>query len=95
MAGFAAMVHCMDRNIGRIIDKIEVMGELENTLILFLSDNGACAFDRIKKGTNFDPTDPSSHFTIHAAWANLGNTPFRQFKQAGHEGGAKTHLMAD
>ena len=43
MAVFAAMVENMDRNIGRLIKSLEQNGELDNTLILFLSDNGACA----------------------------------------------------
>jgi len=92
MTAFAAMVHCMDRNIGRIIRKIEEMGELENTLIIFLSDNGSCPFKRWKNDRH--PTDPMSYRSLHAVWANVGNTPFRLFKQNGHEGGCRTHLLA-
>ena len=92
MTGFAAMVHCFDRSVGRVIDKIEARGELDNTLILFLSDNGSCAFKRWKN--ELHPTDPTSYRSLHANWANVGNTPFRLFKQNGHEGGARTHLMA-
>jgi arylsulfatase A-like enzyme len=43
MAAFAAMVECMDTQIGRIVESLRESGELDNTLILFLSDNGACA----------------------------------------------------
>lgn len=43
MAAFAAMVECMDEQIGRVVDSLRENGELDNTLILFLSDNGACA----------------------------------------------------
>jgi len=43
MEVYAAMVDCMDQGIGRIIDKLEEKGEMDNTLIIFLSDNGACA----------------------------------------------------
>ena len=92
MAAFAAMVHCLDRNIGRVIDKIEKRGELDNTLIMFLSDNGSCAFKRWKN--NLHPTDPTSYRSLHSVWANVGDTPFRLFKQNGHEGGARTHLVA-
>lgn len=40
MAVYAAMIDCMDRNIGKILDKIESLGELDNTLVLFASYNG-------------------------------------------------------
>ena len=43
MAVFAAMVHRMDENIGRVLDDLKASGELDRTLILFCSDNGACA----------------------------------------------------
>ena len=43
MAVFAGMVTGMDRNIGRLIADLRASGQLDNTLILFLSDNGACA----------------------------------------------------
>src|SRR5207248_2598452 len=43
MAVYAAMVECMDRNIGRVVDDLRANGQLDNTLVLFLSDNGACA----------------------------------------------------
>jgi arylsulfatase len=43
MAVYAAMVENMDANVGRLIAELRKSGELENTLILFLSDNGACA----------------------------------------------------
>ncbi len=43
MAVFAAMVHRMDRNIGRIVAALRETGQLDNTLILFASDNGGCA----------------------------------------------------
>jgi arylsulfatase len=43
MAVYAGMVSGMDRNIGRLLENITASGELDNTLILFLSDNGACA----------------------------------------------------
>ncbi|MBF0196312.1 MAG: arylsulfatase [Planctomycetes bacterium] len=92
MAVFAAMVHCLDRNIGRLITKLEEMNELDNTLIMFLSDNGSCAYD--KNRNSLPPGDPKSFRTLSSAWANVGNTPFRYFKQYGHEGGSKTHLIA-
>ena len=91
--GFAAMVHCLDRNIGRIVDEIESQGELDNTLILFLSDNGGCGIPGKTKNW-LHPTDPESWRSPHAVWGMVSGTPFRRFKQAGHEGGARTHLLA-
>lgn len=41
MEVFAAMVELLDANIGRVIDHLESTGELENTFVLFMSDNGA------------------------------------------------------
>jgi arylsulfatase len=41
MEVYAAMVDLLDQNIGRVVDALEVSGELDNTFILFMSDNGA------------------------------------------------------
>lgn len=43
MAVYAGMVTGMDRNIGRLVEDLRIHREMENTLIIFLSDNGACA----------------------------------------------------
>lgn len=93
MAVFAAMVHRLDLNVGRVIDYLENKGLLDNTLILFLTDNGSCPYDSNK---NFDapPGPANSYRTLSAAWANAGNTPFRLYKQFGHEGGCNTHFIA-
>jgi arylsulfatase len=93
MAVFAAMVDCMDQNIGRIIHKLEENNQLDNTLIIYFSDNGSCPYD---SNRDFDhPPGPSdSYRTLCAAWANVGNTPFKYFKQFGHEGGCNTHFIA-
>ena len=93
MAVFAAMIDRMDQNIGKVLQKLEDTGELDNTLILFLSDNGSCPYD---SNRDFDvpPGPANSYRTLCAAWANVGNTPFKYFKQYGHEGGANTHFIA-
>jgi len=93
MAVFAAMVDRMDQNIGRVIERLEKEGKLENTLILFFSDNGSCPFD---SNVDFDvpPGPAESYRCLSAAWANVGNTPFRLYKQNGHEGGSNTHFIA-
>jgi arylsulfatase len=93
MAVFAEMVHRMDYNIGRVVDYLEQTRQLDNTLIMFLSDNGSCPYDS-NRDFEFKPGDPAGYRTLSAAWANAGNTPFRYFKQFGHEGGTHTHFIA-
>jgi len=94
MAAFAGMVHCLDRNIGRVIEKVEAMGQLENTLFIFLSDNGSCPFGKEPRSPILDPTHPESYLFLDSRWANAGNTPYRMFKQNGHAGGSRTHMLA-
>lgn len=93
MAVYAAMIDRMDQNIGRILDKLDKTGEIDNTLILFLIDNGACPFyaNKIK---DVQPGPYNSYWSLRSSWANLCNTPFRQYKQAGHNGGCNTPFIA-
>jgi arylsulfatase A-like enzyme len=93
MAVFAAMVDRLDQNVGRVLGKLEEMGVREETLVLFLSDNGSCPYDSNRDFT-IPPGGASSYRTLSAAWANVGNTPWRFYKQYGHEGGAHTHFLA-
>jgi arylsulfatase len=104
MAVFAAMVDHMDRNIGRVVDELWRTGRLDNTLIVFLSDNGACAewdpygFDVssgpnniLHKGAdleNMGGTD--TYHSYGSGWANASNTPLRIYKHYAHEGGIST-----
>ncbi len=94
MAIYAAQIETMDRGIGRIISELEKEGELDNTLIFFLQDNGACA--EFIAGRNLDlsllGTD-ESHESYRLPWANASNTPFRLFKHWTHEGGISTPLI--
>jgi arylsulfatase len=109
MAVFAAMVETVDRGVGRIVDHLTSTGDLENTLILFLSDNGACyewgpyGFDgQSRRGeTTLHTGDdlrkiggPGTHHSYGSAWANLGNTPLRLYKHFTHEGGISTPFIA-
>ncbi|QDT36668.1 arylsulfatase [Stratiformator vulcanicus] len=86
MATYAAMVDRMDRNIGRLIADLKSNGEIDNTLIVFCSDNGACPFERTR-GKQYQPWDSRSYWTYDKGWAHVGNTPFRLYKQNQHEGG--------
>lgn len=107
MAVYAAQVHRMDHNVGRIVAQLRARGQLENTLILFLSDNGGCAepytdlgggaFEAINQpgaagaGGRDAGTSGSSYGT---GWANASNTPFRRYKSRLHQGGISTPLIA-
>ena len=93
MAVYAAMVDRMDQNIGRVLEKIRQLGKERNTLVLFLSDNGPSDEDRTS--TPNIPRGPvESYRSVDLPWANLSNTPFRQFKRWNHEGGISTPLIA-
>ena len=93
MAVFAAIIDRMDQNIGRVLDRLEAAGELDNTLILFFTDNGSCPFDS-NVDFNVPPGPAEGYRCLAPTWANVGNTPFRLYKQNGHEGGANTHFIA-
>jgi len=98
MAVYAAQIDRMDQGIGRIIAKLKETGKEQNTLVLFLSDNGAChetgplGFDRRHNG--LPPGGVDSYMSYGRSWANAGNTPFRRFKKWTHEGGISTPLIA-
>ena len=93
MAIHAAMIDIMDREVGRILAQLEAMKALENTLIVFLSDNGASAEIMIR-GEGHDPTAaPGSRKTflcLGPGWSSAANTPFRRHKTWVHEGGIAT-----
>jgi len=98
MAVYAAMVDRLDQNIGRVLDKVKAMGEEENTVIIFLADNGGC-HERIKNRGNYLPTSAEtgtreSFDAYEYPWANASNTPFRMFKHWVHEGGISTPFIA-
>jgi len=93
MAVYAAMITRMDKNIGRILEKIRTLGKEENTLVLFLSDNGACAED-VNRTPDIPPGPMASYRSVDLPWANASDTPFRKFKQWTHEGGIATPLIA-
>jgi arylsulfatase len=94
MATYAAQITCMDEGIGRIIKKLEETGQLENTLVLFLSDNGGEA-THVKpvKGASARPGDRYNWTSYGQEWATVSNTPYRKYKMYVHEGGIRTPLI--
>ncbi|MFM8263860.1 MAG: arylsulfatase [Pirellula sp.] len=102
MAVYAAMVESIDTGVGKILEHLHKTGEFEKTLIIFLSDNGACyewgpfGFDgESRKGINKLHQESQleqvgardSHQSYGSAWANLSNTPLRSYKHFTYEGG--------
>jgi arylsulfatase A-like enzyme len=96
MAVHAAMVDRMDREIGRVLAQLRAMGAMDNTLILFLSDNGASA-EIMVRGDGHDPNAEcgtgATFLSIGPGWSSLANTPFRRHKTWVHEGGIATPLI--
>lgn len=93
MAIYAAMVDNLDQNIGRLIAYLKEKGVYENTLILFVSDNGACPFER-SEHLDIPPWKAGSWYLYDASWATVGNTPFKHYKQTQHEGGIASPFIA-
>ena len=131
MEVYAAMVDEMDQGIGKIVDSVKKAGQLDNTLIFFLQDNGGCAegygrggrfnpradkptLPPMKKGelqTRMQPRQTRDGYPVRTGpgvmpgpadtyigygmgWANVSNTPFREYKHWVHEGGISTPLIA-
>lgn len=92
MAVYAAMIDRMDQNIGRVLSWLESNDEMGNTVIMFLVDNGACPFYSNK--SNVLPGSDSSYWCQRSVWANVANTPYRQYKQTGYGGGSHTPFIA-
>ena len=129
MEVYAAMVDSMDQGIGRIVDTLKATGQFENTLILYMQDNGGCAEangrkapkrplpddivpmgkdelqtkmtpDRsregrpVRTGPGEMPGPSDTYIAYGRDWANVSNTPFREYKSSNHEGGISTPLIA-
>jgi arylsulfatase A-like enzyme len=101
MAVYAAMIDRMDQGIGQVLAAVDRLGSRDNTLVLFLSDNGASA-EALDSWPNpgrghrpgTQTGDPGSHHCLEVGWANAANTPFREHKMWVNEGGISTPLVA-
>jgi arylsulfatase A-like enzyme len=131
MEVYAAMLDCMDQGIGRLIDTLKKNGQFEDTLILYLQDNGGCAEGMgrngpfkpradqpslpplandylqpdmipkqtrdgypVRQGQGVMPGGADTYIGYGQSWANVSNTPFREYKHWQHEGGISTPLIA-
>ncbi len=96
MAIHAAMVDRMDREIGRVLDQVRAMGALDNTFILFASDNGASAEIMVRNGGHDPQASPGSAATylcLGPGFSSAANTPWRRHKTWVHEGGISSPLI--
>jgi len=99
MAAYAGCIDSIDQNIGKLTKHLQSLGELDNTVIFFLSDNGACQEGgTLGKGSTEmvknPPLETTDGVRLGLAWANACNTPFRLYKHFVHEGGACTPMIA-
>ena len=96
MAIHAAMVDVMDRQIGQVLDQLRAMEALDNTLVIFASDNGASA-EMMIRGEGHNPAAAAgsrkTFLCLGPGWSTTANTPFRRHKTWTHEGGIATPLI--
>jgi arylsulfatase len=100
MAIYAAMIDSLDTNVGRVLAQLRKSGELDNTVIIFLSDNGAEAHDLsadpyftdwVAKGDQrFDRLGRPGSFVYYGLqWGQAGTVPWRLYKGYPTEGGIR------
>lgn len=100
MAVYAAQVQALDNQVGRILAALTSTGQLERTLILFVSDNGGDpSLPPVVDPSyhRYDPATlggPSSYTGYGPGWGQVSNTPFRRYKRFAHEGGIAIPLIA-
>jgi arylsulfatase A-like enzyme len=96
MAIHAAMITRMDKEIGRVLDQLRTMNAMQNTIVFFASDNGACATLMIrgdKHDPKAEPGSADSYLCLGPGWANTCCSPFRYHKVWAHEGGISSPLI--
>lgn len=98
MAVYAAQIYAVDYNVGKLVKYLKETNQFDNTLIMFLSDNGACAepYHEFGGGQQSEINNPekSGAISYGIGWANLSNTPFRLYKNNATEGGIATPFIA-
>lgn len=96
MEVYAAMIDRVDQNIGNVLSYLKETGQLDNTLILFVSDNGASSENvNLKDDDDQAPVGSMERWVSQGKnWANVSNTPFRMFKNYSYQGGINTPCIA-
>ena len=90
MTTLAAMIDRVDQEVGRLVNDLKANDELDNTMLLFVSDNGACPYDRRKPTLDAVPTNGDVALADSTGWSWARNSPFRYYKQNQFEGGIST-----
>lgn len=94
MEVYAAMIDRMDQNIGKLLNKLKEIGKDKNTLIMFVSDNGASS-EMVNITDDYGEIGSMTRWSsLGGNWANVGNTPFRYYKNFSYEGGINTPFIA-
>ncbi len=94
MAAYAGMLDRLDWNVGRLMDHLEQHGLEDNTLVIFLADNGGdYSNGDIRTYDNQVPWEPGTHPYGSNGWAYLKNTPFRWYKSSAQKGGVSVPLI--
>lgn len=97
MAVYAAQIHSVDENVGKLVNFLKANNSYDNTMILFMSDNGACAeaYDELGSRPDSLINDPNYGGAVSygIGWANASNTPFFEYKVRSYEGGIATPLI--
>ncbi len=97
MAVYAAMIEGIDQGVGSVLNTLEEYGMAENTLVLFMSDNGTDSFsvmDSVFLKRNILPGDRASNWQPGTGWAYASVTPWRLYKISQHGGGVTTGAIA-
>lgn len=94
MAVYCAMIDRMDMGIGKVLAKLKELGQEDNTLVMFLSDNGGCS-ETPDRTPDIPPGPVESYRALGPAWANACNTPYKKYKATDYEGGACTPFIAN
>ncbi len=92
MSTYAAMVDCVDQGVGRVTRTLKELGIADNTLVIFMNDNGASPNDRVRRG-NFG--EPVTTWNVGVGWAHASNTPLKYYKRTQHSGGVTTPFIAN
>ncbi len=93
MAIYAAQIDAMDQGVGLVVEELRKKGQLDNTIIMFLSDNGACA-EFISSGKRKAVDGKEDTFESYRRnWANVSSTPYKEYKHHTNEGGIATPLI--
>ncbi|MBC9911551.1 arylsulfatase [Chitinophaga varians] len=98
MEVYAAMIDRMDQGIGKILDKLKALKKDDNTLIVFISDNGAqggfIPAGRKRQRSSGPIGSAGSYDYQEQSWAHVSNSPFRSYKASAYEGGISSPLIA-